>query len=358
MLVGHSNHGVVFANASSNATYGNWIGLTGPGTIVANHGFGVYLLNASNNTVQLPSRSVQAGRERNIFGQNVLGATGMSGTSTGNVIDLTPEPPKLDLNGDAKSDYVLYQSSTHHTLFLYLNHNVFTSSAPGPTLPVGWKLVDVRRLNRDTHPDYLLFNVNTHQTVIWYLSGPTRTGIANGPTIPVGYEPVDGDFNSDGSPDYLLYNAATRRTVVWYLNNSAYTGSIYGPTRGLCRGGRGRLQWQRTGGPGAVQRRNATNRDLVSLVRRYVSGAYSRTIAAGYTLVGVGDFSGDTKPDFVLYNASTRQTAIWYLNNNVYTAGATGPTLASGYGLSRALICGDLSLLWKECLRNTARATA
>ena len=146
VLVGHSNHGVVFANASGNSTYGNWIGLTSMGTIFANHGFGVYLLNASNNTVQLPSRSVQAGRERNIFGQNVLGATGMSGNSAGNVIDLTPEPPKLDLNGDAKSDYVLYQSSTHHTLFWYLNHNVFTSGVSGPTLPVGWKLVDVADL--------------------------------------------------------------------------------------------------------------------------------------------------------------------------------------------------------------------
>ena len=29
------------------------------------------------------------------------------------------------------------------------------------------------------------------------------------------------------------------------------------------------------------------------------------------------DFNGDAKPDYLLYNPTTLQTAIWYLNNNV-----------------------------------------
>src|SRR4029453_1775442 len=32
----------------------------------------------------------------------------------------------------------------------------------------------------------------------------------------------------------------------------------------------------------------------------------------------VMDFNGDGHPDFVVRNAGTRQTAIWYLNNNVF----------------------------------------
>jgi DNA-binding beta-propeller fold protein YncE len=36
----------------------------------------------------------------------------------------------------------------------------------------------------------------------------------------------------------------------------------------------------------------------------------------------------------VLYNASTRQTAIWYRNNNLFAGGAFGPTLPSGWGLA------------------------
>ena len=37
------------------------------------------------------------------------------------------------------------------------------------------------------------------------------------------------------------------------------------------------------------------------------------------------DFNGDGKPDYVLYNASTRRTAIWYLNNNTLISSANGP---------------------------------
>jgi hypothetical protein len=59
----------------------------------------------------------------------------------------------------------------------------------------------------------------------------------------------------------------------------------------------------------------------------YVSATYGPTLPNGWQLVATGDFNGDAKPDYVLYKTSTRQTAIWYLNNNVYLGGAYGPTL-------------------------------
>jgi hypothetical protein len=48
----------------------------------------------------------------------------------------------------------------------------------------------------------------------------------------------------------------------------------------------------------------------------------------------IGDFNGDGHPDYVVQNASAHQTAIWYLNNNVFIGGAYGPTLAAGWGLA------------------------
>ena len=45
------------------------------------------------------------------------------------------------------------------------------------------------------------------------------------------------------------------------------------------------------------------------------------------------DFNGDGKPDYLLYNPSTRQTVIWYLNNNVLIGHAYGPTPWSGLEL-------------------------
>ena len=48
----------------------------------------------------------------------------------------------------------------------------------------------------------------------------------------------------------------------------------------------------------------------------------------------VGDFNNNGHPDYVLHSANTRQTAIWYLNNNVYVSAAYGPTLVPGWTLS------------------------
>jgi hypothetical protein len=53
----------------------------------------------------------------------------------------------------------------------------------------------------------------------------------------------------------------------------------------------------------------------------------------GWQLVAAADFNGDGGPDYLLYKASTRQTTIWYLNNNVYAGGANGPTLPVGWSL-------------------------
>ena len=45
------------------------------------------------------------------------------------------------------------------------------------------------------------------------------------------------------------------------------------------------------------------------------------------------DFNNDGKPDYLLYNASTHQTALWYLNNNVLIGHAFGPTLWPGWSV-------------------------
>ena len=55
--------------------------------------------------------------------------------------------------------------------------------------------------------------------------------------------------------------------------------------------------------------------------------------AAGAARAAIGDFNSDGHPDYVLQNPCTHQTAIWYLNNNVYTGSAYGPTLPAGWSL-------------------------
>ena len=66
----------------------------------------------------------------------------------------------------------------------------------------------------------------------------------------------------------------------------------------------------------------------------FAGGAYGPTLPSGWSLVATGSFNNDSKPDYVLYNASTRQTAIWYLNNNVFAGGVFGPTAPAGWSLA------------------------
>jgi hypothetical protein len=49
--------------------------------------------------------------------------------------------------------------------------------------------------------------------------------------------------------------------------------------------------------------------------------------------VATADFNGDGKPDYVLYRASSHQTLIVYLDNNVVIGAAFGPTLPAGWSL-------------------------
>ena len=69
----------------------------------------------------------------------------------------------------------------------------------------------------------------------------------------------------------------------------------------------------------------------------YVSEfVYPHPLVVGVPRAIVADFNGDGSPDYLLYNAGTHQTAIWYLNNNVFIRGAYGPTLPGGWGLRAA----------------------
>jgi hypothetical protein len=59
-----------------------------------------------------------------------------------------PTPPgggvlvaAADFDGNKKPDYLFYNPGTRQTVISYLNNNVFVSTAFGPTIPPGWRLV-------------------------------------------------------------------------------------------------------------------------------------------------------------------------------------------------------------------------
>jgi FG-GAP-like repeat len=62
-----------------------------------------------------------------------------------------------------------------------------------------------------------------------------------------------------------------------------------------------------------------------------MSSTYGATVPSGWQIAGVGDFDRDGHPDYLLFNAATGQTVIYYMNNNVLTASSYGPTLPAGW---------------------------
>src|SRR5438552_18621129 len=66
----------------------------------------------------------------------------------------------------------------------------------------------------------------------------------------------------------------------------------------------------------------------------FLGGASGPTLPSGWSLVATGDFNNDSKPDYVLYHASTRQTALLYMNNDAFVSRALGPTLPAGWSLA------------------------
>ena len=196
--------------------------------------------------------------------------------------------------------------------------------------------------NRDGKPDYLLYNSSTRQTGVWYLNNNLFIGGAFAPTLPVGWRVIDAaDFNRDGHPDYALFNASTRRTAIWYLsgvNGVTFIGSAYGPTPPVGWALTATGDFNNDGKPDYVIYNASSRQTAIWYLNNnlFIGGAFGPTLPAGWSLVGIADFNRDGKRDYLLFNPSTRQTAIWYLNNNVRIGSAGGPTIAAGYNLSGA----------------------
>jgi hypothetical protein len=62
-----------------------------------------------------------------------------------------------------------------------------------------------------------------------------------------------------------------------------------------------------------------------------IDNANGPTLPGGWSPANVADFNRDDHPDYLLFNTATRATWIWYMNNNVRIGNAFGPTLPAGW---------------------------
>lgn len=146
------------------------------------------------------------------------------------------------------------------------------------------------------------------------------------------------DFDSDGSSDYLLVNPSNLLTAIWHLNGNSFVNGAY--TRTLPAG------WTIVGvadinndlhpdyllvNPASLQTAIWYHNDTT-----FLSSVYGPSLPAGWDLIAATDFNADGHPDYLLFNPSTRQSAIWYLNGTARTGTAFGPSLPAGWTLINA----------------------
>jgi hypothetical protein len=65
----------------------------------------------------------------------------------------------------------------------------------------------------------------------------------------------------------------------------------------------------------------------------FVNGVYGPPLRAGWTLACVADINLDGHPDYVLFNVTTHETAVWFLNDAAFISGSLGPKLPAGWAL-------------------------
>jgi hypothetical protein len=65
----------------------------------------------------------------------------------------------------------------------------------------------------------------------------------------------------------------------------------------------------------------------------HVSGSFGPTLPGGWQVTGVADFNRDGHPDYLLFSPVTRQTVIWYMNNNVHTGSGSAPIIPPGWSI-------------------------
>lgn len=143
-------------------------------------------------------------------------------------------------------------------------------------------------VNGDDRADFVLFFSTRNGTQIWHLDDATKISEVDGPGLPPGWTVAGvADFNGDSHPDYLLYESSTRKTLIYYFD------------------------------------------EAMSKVAPAVNGP---TPASGWTIAGLGDFNGDNKVDLLLYEASSRNTAVWHLDGaNPLPTIPLGPKLPANF---------------------------
>jgi hypothetical protein len=162
------------------------------------------------------------------------------------------------------------------------------------------------------------------QNVVTLAAGSTQVAAASDGNSLVAFRPVSGGHTTVGVTAYV--GADSTQSGGW--------GKV------VINAGKWLLRlpatdFDHSGKPDYVLYNGGTRQTAVWYMNNnvFLGGAYGPTLPADWNLIDVADFNSDGNPDYALFNPSTRQTAIWYLSGVTFLGGHFGPTLPSGWTL-------------------------
>ncbi len=220
-----------------------------------------------------------------------------------------------DLDGDHKSDIVLYNSATHTVDYLgsaggLSASNVTSVGAANPA----WKVAGVGDFDGDGKADILWMNSVTNDVQVWESSqGMSAHSVDLGSVLPTWSIQGVGDFDGDGKADILWENASTHDVQVWESSKGMAAHSVDLGTVSASWAIQGVGDFDGDG-KADILWENASTHDVQ--IWESSQGMISHsvdigTVSAQLSVVGVGDFDGDGKSDILWWNAGTRDLQLW-----------------------------------------------
>jgi 6-phosphogluconolactonase (cycloisomerase 2 family) len=227
-----------------------------------------------------------------------------------------------DFDGDGRSDLLWRRDGPGENVVWYMNGTTLAGGTfLAPLADNRWRMVGTHDFNRDRRSDILWRHDASGENVLWYMNGTAQAGsvFLQPPALAdVRWTMAGtGDFNQDGRPDIAWRHETAGQIVVWYMNGAVLAGGTF------------------------------TNPSVLA--------------DTDWRLVGVADFNGDNRPDLLWHHRLAGQVVIWYMNGTVLSGGTfTTPAAEPDLGWSVVAV-GDYNddrrpdIVWRHSVSGEDR---
>jgi FG-GAP-like repeat len=250
-------------------------------------------------------------------------------------VDIRAAEAKADFNNDGTTD-ILWRNQADGTLLAWFMNG---TTAVGTSLLTpsqfgepGWRVEGVADFDGNGKTDLLWRNTVDGRLSAWFMNGTSATGTS--PLTPSQTPDTDwhvegvGDFNGDGKPDLILRHQTTGYLFALFMDGVVSTGGTLLTPSQIAD-----PQWKiegvgdfsGDGKPDLVFRHQGTG----YLFALFMDGV----IATGGTLLtpfqvadtswrieAVGDFNSDGRPDLLWRNQASGFLAVFFMNGTVATS--------------------------------------